>query len=618
MQYRPEIDGLRALAVTSVVLFHADTSFFSGGYVGVDIFFVISGFLITKIILGEMVAGEFTFASFYERRIRRLLPPAIPVFLFCLVTALFLYQPEQFEEFSRSLIAAAAFVSNWLFLAEADYFAEAAEIKLLLHTWSLAVEEQFYLIFPVAALLMMRARGVGLVRNVLIGVFVLSFGASVWVVQNGMEVQAFYNSFLRFWELMLGALLAVGVIPEARKNWQAIALRVVGAAAMLCPVFLYTENTAFPGLSALLPTAGAAAFIAAGGLLRKDPVYGFFAAAPVVFIGKISYALYLWHWPLLILARLLAPGSSLALWASIAAATVLSILSYYVLEQPFRRRKVMVSRQAIYRFMLASTGVLVVLGGTGIAMKGIPARFDQEVVNTAFFLSRDRTVAQWEKLECAQRMPSLPNYKSICIATEPDKKNVMLIGDSHAQHLYPGLKTHFPDVNFVLFTIGSCRPLPQLGDQLKDDCRQMAQYVFEEFDAWDEIDTVIVSFRSHADSAALLVEKLPFFTQRVGDVVVIGPFPEYSPPLNEVFMANTDKRLREIQSLVNEGQQARTMTKETYYRENLPENVRYYSIFENNCDRECDLFDREGHPFVFDYGHVTLEGSVHYLRNLRL
>ena len=295
MKYRSEIDGLRAIAVVPVILFHARFDLFSGGFVGVDVFFVISGYLITTIIINEMENGTFTLLRFYERRARRILPSLFFVVLCCIPAAWFLLLPSDMKDFAQSVVAVATFSSNILFWIESGYFATEAELKPLLHTWSLAVEEQYYILFPLFLMAVWRS-GLRAIVGLLILMFVVSLAVAHWGAYNNPSA-TFYLLPTRAWELLIGAFAAFYLqrtsvsFPYWLNNW----LSAFGLAAILYSVFAFDEATPFPSLYALVPTAGTVLIILFS--LRGTWTHTILSLKSVVGLGLISYSLYLWHQP---------------------------------------------------------------------------------------------------------------------------------------------------------------------------------------------------------------------------------------------------------------------------------------------------------------------------------
>ena len=337
--YRPEIDGLRAVAVLPVIAFHAGFFGFSGGFVGVDVFFVISGYLITGILAGDLEAGRYSITRFYERRARRILPALFVVLAVSIVAAQVLLMPPPFVDFSTSVFAVVLFLSNMLFIADVDYFGPGAEETPLLHTWSLAVEEQFYILFPLLLWLLWRIGGRRLVLGgvIALGLASLAFSEWAWRVY---PAQTFYFLPSRAWELLAGSVCAL--MPRALPArpslaWQAMGL--ASLAAIVVAVVAFDRETPFPSLWAVVPVGGAV-----GVILFASP--GTIAARllswrPVVAIGLISYSAYLWHNPLFVFARVGWPGEpSLLLLAGLSLASLgLAWLSWRFVELPFRHQR---------------------------------------------------------------------------------------------------------------------------------------------------------------------------------------------------------------------------------------------------------------------------------------
>ena len=334
--YRPEIDGLRALAILPVVLFHYRAPGFAGGFVGVDVFFVISGYLITSLVRGEMERGSFSLARFYERRVRRIFPALFVMLAIVSLAALIFFFPVDLVRYARSLFATALLAANLEFWREAGYFDVAANQKPLLHLWSIAVEEQFYLLYPALLLALWRVSPWQRLAAIA-GVFVASFALSVWGA-GSMQTAAFYLLPPRAWELMLGALLALGAVPVLKSAMASDALALLGLVLIGGSVLGFTPQTPFPGCAALAPCLGAALVIHAARPERT--IAGkLLAARPLVFIGLISYSLYLWHWPVFVFATYikLREPSGMASVALIALSFVLAVISWRYVEQPLRR-----------------------------------------------------------------------------------------------------------------------------------------------------------------------------------------------------------------------------------------------------------------------------------------
>jgi peptidoglycan/LPS O-acetylase OafA/YrhL len=375
MKYRAEIDGLRAVAVLLVVLFHADGNLCSGGYIGVDVFFVISGYLITSIIRKQIGDETFSLLGFYERRARRILPAFVVVVACVLVASWCFVLPSAFKAVGRAAAASSVSLSNVLFWAEDGYFAAASEEKPLLHTWSLGVEEQFYFLLPYLFL----AFGVG--RKSTWGMsltFAISLAVSVVLVRSEPSA-AFFLIPARAWELLLGSLLSVQMASDRSIPQGGHTVGLLGLLVILACGWSYTIGTAFPGENALLPCLGAAAVIYGG---RGGIVCRLLSVNPLVFVGKISYSLYLWHWPILVFARQLKimPLTGWETAACVAVSFALAILSWKYVEQPFRAGQPEISRRTVFSMSCISLASYACLGAYVHFNDGVPARFSAIVV----------------------------------------------------------------------------------------------------------------------------------------------------------------------------------------------------------------------------------------------
>ena len=440
VRYRAEVDGLRALAILPVVLFHIDVSGFDGGYVGVDVFFVISGYLITSLIQRELDQGQFSFLQFWERRARRILPALTVVVFASLVAGFFVLIPSDLESLGRSAFAQSLFASNILFWLQAGYFDADAATKPLLHTWSLAVEEQFYFFFPLALFvlsLFARTLRVWTIASALL----FSFALSVWGVANHPHA-AFYLLPTRGWELLLGAMIALA--PSSSSEVEAVhrrneLLSWLGLAAIAAAVFTYHIETPFPGWAALLPCLGTAAIIWANET-RLTSVGRILSIAPLVQIGLISYSLYLWHWPFIVFIDY-ASFDELTLLdksAIVSVSIVVAWLSWKFVENPIRRRRLL--RKRAHLAIAAATGLFLV-GGLGLSAEfanGYPGRLPPDALRYADGAVDGNPRGE----ECHYISIKLVEPIEPCRlgATKAKDTPVLLVlGDSHASALMPVL-----------------------------------------------------------------------------------------------------------------------------------------------------------------------------------
>ena len=488
--YRADIDGLRAIAVLSVVAYHAGLPLFTGGFVGVDIFFVISGYLIGGIVERELRAGVFSFTGFYARRARRLLPALAGVLLFGYGGAALLLAPSETLDYAHSALATIFAVSNVLFWKGGGYFSPAAEHDLLLMTWSLGVEEQFYICFPIVLVLLLRLwrPRVFLVLGVLSAA---SLALSVWAVRHA-PTGAFYLLPARAWELGAGILLVLRLPPRVGPML-ADGLGLVGLALILGPIFGYTTHTPFPGLTAVPPVLGAVLLIAVPQSRVNRIVL---AAPPMVLLGLISYSWYLWHWPLLAFARIstvheLGP----ALGAAIAVlSAVAGYLSWRFIERPFRRgpapAAIVVRRAAAVLVLLATPAVVVMMA------HGWPQRFDPAL---------SRLESQTQRLVTDPCLGTYgarePDQSPVCMPPDDGRPAVAVLGDSHAAALAPGLRAAADrdGRRFLQLTASSCPTIAGLSRLIPGrpshlaDCAEFSHRAADLVLADPSIDTVVLA-----------------------------------------------------------------------------------------------------------------------------
>lgn len=361
MNYRSEIDGLRALAVLPVILFHAGFKWFSGGFVGVDVFFVISGYLISTIIISEMAEGKFSLVNFYERRARRILPALFFVMLVCLPFAWLWLLPSSLRDFGQSLVGVTTFSSNILFWLETGYFVAAIEFKPLLHTWSLAVEEQYYILFPLFLLLTWKL-GVRWVLTFLFIIFSISLGFAHWGAFN-QPIPTFYLLPSRVWELLIGVFLSFYLQHKSYLKSHNInqILSLLGLGMIIYSIIAFDESTPFPSLYALIPTVGTGLLILSA--VPNTIVYKLLSFAPIVGVGLISYSAYLWHQPILVFARLrlLDEMSDIFIIILCLFSLIMGYFSWKFIEKPFRSKK-KTSRNTIFIFSVIGIVFFSVVG----------------------------------------------------------------------------------------------------------------------------------------------------------------------------------------------------------------------------------------------------------------
>lgn len=446
--YLPYIDGLRGLAVLLVVLFHLDIALIKGGFIGVDIFFVISGFLITKIIVKEMKEKRFSFVGFYSRRIKRIFPALFVMLLFTSLAAIIFFGPEQFSYHFKSLRLASAQVSNIFFMQDMDYFDAANKSSAaLLHTWSLGVEEQFYIIWPVLLLLIFKLGNIKRGYIALVGIVLISLILSEYLVRFD-AMQAFYMLHSRAWELAVGGIVALNVLPSLNKRMMVEISSALGFVAIIFAALAFDVSN-FPGVKAIFPCFGSALIIYSA-QSREGFVHKGLSLCPVIFIGLISYSVYLWHWPLIIFYKsYFSADLSLMAQAIIAFLSCLfGFLSYRYVEQPFRRGKF----SPLYTVIVGISMILVFIVGSNVIKKHSEAGW-----RVTYNLNPSITDPnKWVK-SCASEGGA---YDDDCIiGSNKNSYEVMLVGDSHASHFIPMVLgwAEQRGLTVRLFMRGACR-----------------------------------------------------------------------------------------------------------------------------------------------------------------
>jgi peptidoglycan/LPS O-acetylase OafA/YrhL len=455
--HRNDIDGLRAVAVLSVIVYHCSHALLPGGFTGVDIFFVISGYLITRIIAAELLAGEFSLAEFYVRRAKRILPALFVVLAATLLAGFLLLTPSNLSKLGASTAATAAFVSNFVFWLDTGYFDAAAEQKPLLHTWSLGVEEQFYLLWPL--MLMVLARPRWSPKAPVVIAIILSFALSC-VVVTWHQPTAFFLLPTRAWELLMGAALALRIVPSLGTQRARDAAALMGLALIVAGLTLLDGTRHFPGWNALLPCVGAALLIHAGE--RGDNVVSRYLLSlrPMVFIGLISYSLYLWHWPLLSLARSTQDGPlTLAQAFSMAAVSVvLATLTWRFVETPMRARGRIPHRAPILARYAAASVVVLALGVYLQKSHGLLEYASPEIMRTELAREDDNPLSDTCLLRGHEEQLTSP---TCIVGEERFGQSVVIWGDSHADSAMPGIVESAAKLGFATeqLTMAACPPL---------------------------------------------------------------------------------------------------------------------------------------------------------------
>jgi peptidoglycan/LPS O-acetylase OafA/YrhL len=431
-KYRPEIDGLRAVAVTAVVLYHV-SEVLPGGFVGVDIFFVLSGFLITGLLDRDMQSGRFTWLEFWERRFRRLMPALIVVVLCTLAVGTLLLLPHGLRELGQSAFAQAFGLSNFYFWREAGYFDGSSQVKPLLHTWSLAVEEQFYLLMP--AFLWMLHRYVPRIRFAAVClVLAVSFAWSGLTTSQYPDA-AFFLLPARAWELMLGAAVCLTPFKLRLGRASAELVALSGLALICCGMMLFSGSTVFPGFSAAIPCVGTAMVIV--GARPETLSHRILSTRPFVLTGKLSYSWYLWHWPVISFCSYFGVADgSFGFSAGVVVITFgIAVLSWRFVEQPFRQRRLCPTRAGLFRTSIAGVGAIAFAGILLHVSRGLPSRYSETTLQFAGARSDRNPLRRFHHDVPTSRLKDRwPGSGDRSVVGDPV---IAVIGDSHGDAMAP-------------------------------------------------------------------------------------------------------------------------------------------------------------------------------------
>jgi peptidoglycan/LPS O-acetylase OafA/YrhL len=542
--YRADIDGLRAVAVLSVLLFHAGVETFSGGFVGVDIFFVISGYLITTIIHREVESGKFSLTQFYERRFRRILPAAAVLLIVVLIAGEFLFPLHHQESLARSAVSATLFSSNIFFFLQSGYFTDPSQTMPLLHTWSLAVEEQFYVAFPLVMLLIAKV-GKRQYRIWLPALTVASLVTCVVVTESNAST-AFFLSHTRAWELLVGSLLAINAIPPLQDQQKREFLSLAGLLMLAFSVLSFSELTIFPGLAVLLPVLGSALLIysAAHG---QTMVSRWLSIRPLVFIGLISYSLYLWHWPIVAFAQYysvvaLTPASIILV---LCASFLLAVVSWRYIETPFRKKQFAAKSPQMLRMSAAATFVLLGIGMFGIYGQGTPAQAKQ---NSVFnYEESDPEWLRWG--ECEKRSWALIDDSQPCaIGSEGVAPTFIFWGDSHGLTLASAVdrSATLNGLAGEIIVASGCPPLYKTVRQDRLTCDLLNTEVMTYLSAHEEIRTVIMAARWTFVVKGDYDKRKESYPVKLIDLQATGPDDADNTSVFETGLRRTVERLREL------------------------------------------------------------------------
>jgi len=624
-RYRPDIDGLRAIAVILVILFHFGFSLFQGGFVGVDIFFVISGYLITRIIYQEVQNNEeFSFSNFYLRRARRIIPALLATLFVCFLIAFTLLSPSDFKRFCGSQIASILSIGNFYFWNEAGYFDVLAETKPLLHLWSLGVEEQFYLVWPLFLVLLAKFRK-GLWKYLIL---VISASLSLNIFFQNDIATIFYLPWFRVFEFALGAFLVVlpKGLGKSHKKQQSLDINltqeilfILGLCLVLFSAFAFSERTVFPTYNALIPCLGAAFLINAGearigGLILRNPLS--------VGIGRISYSLYLVHWPLLVFYRYKF-GSDLNLnekWGLIAASFLLAAISYKFIETPFRKSgeyNYWRQNKKVVLFGITTALVLILPSIHSYQNYGwlwrLPFNISHIIQNTI----DNRSIRRYVDDRCrSDRIEEIISGR--CLHIDPGKKNILVLGDSVGEFAWHGLRISLPEetYNLLQFTPSGCNPLLKTGNER---CEKVKSFLYSDMLPEGQVDLVILFSLNWPEKE--LEKSLSYLGSIQQKTILVETSIKFDGHLSKILSKFQPKTPAEITKIAKDHISNPTLDQRKAARKIAKKlKIKYYGVVDKLCKDEINwescTFIEDGILLTKDNNHFTPKFSEKILKGL--
>ncbi|WP_347911086.1 acyltransferase family protein [Pseudomonas grandcourensis] len=599
--YRPDIDGLRAIAVLSVVLYHAGLNVFSGGFVGVDIFFVISGFLITRLLLNEIEEkGKLDFGRFYLRRARRLLPAFFFTLTFSGFFAVLVFSPQLLESFGGSLINAVFSISNIYFFSNSGYFDTASALKPLLHTWSLGVEEQFYVLWPIFLCLLAPRKWLAPVTVVVVGLISLCFAQTMLAKQPDA---VFFLMPFRVFEFSIGAI-TVWLLRVQIKNKVALEFLFCGGVALLVySIFFYSEKTQFPGVNALLPCVGAALCIYAGsvsfaGKLLSNRLF--------VAIGLISYSLYLAHWPVIVFYKYCFGGSELSTWEAClltVASFAIAIFMYFCIEKPFRR-----TRATNSNFLTGGAFVALSISFLAVSMWAQEGWGWRDWATSGSISTEIVKNGKEQRFKIRQEICVRKGWAE-CDSLISGRVNALILGDSHAIDALNAFEKIYPDHSFVMSELGGCPPyrdiekITQPNYPNRENCKKLNASRFD-VEYLRKFDYIVINLLFTWYTPEYLREYLDFLKENeIKRVVVIGDYLVMKKDMYELLneYGFNSKALSEWVD--------RSKSVESVLRSEVSEEGYFYlSKRAALCNGDvCEIFDGNKVPFTYDKDHLSYE-----------
>lgn len=643
IKYRADIDGLRAIAIISVIAFHFYSSVLPSGFIGVDVFFVISGYLITKIILKEQQENLFSFQNFYLRRIRRIFP-ALFFMLFCSsVLAFLILANSDMIWFARSLHYASLQISNFFFQRSVDYFDQNTDSGPLLHTWSLGVEEQFYLLLPLLLVILRHfKKDENSIFYTLLALSIISLIASQYLVLTNQKV-AFYSILSRFWELGIGCLIAFSKVRSVKIKG-ANFLSAIGFAMIILAVFVI-KYSSFPGITALLPCLGAALIIVSGEN-NKTAISNFLSRSPFTFIGKISYSLYLWHLPIIVFYQNYTNHIKFTLNEILVIMPILFIISYLswrFIENPFRKSSREYGKNpTIFKhpFLLALLAILFMSAISKSIQKtgGMPFRLAPNSLLNDSDLAEYGTSAAGKFCGIAKKSSALPELENCVFGENKKSFEAVLFGDSHASHYAPAIEkwANINHLSIATSYVFSCPPfLTKEPDQTKDQqCNDFRVKIWQDLSQRPHIKYVFFASswydivpENKEDFRKKFSETIERLTALNKTIIVLGRVPNFvtpggtplkcleknSAPIQKILPNKNDTCTSQPLSNFDQQLEFESIMKEVVSKH---KNILFYDPFSFFCDSKECRSDKDDTLLYADSGHMN-KNSIKLLPSMK-
>lgn len=600
--YRYDIQGLRAIAVLSIVIFHINPGLLPGGYLGVDVFFVISGYLIIGQIWKKLQNDEFVLVDFYKNRVKRLFPALFLMVIISIIIGYFTFTPNETTDFHKSVISTIFYVSNFYFYSVTNYFNTSIHYAPLLHTWSLSVEEQFYLLFPFLLMLLFKVRTK--LKLILFTTFIAFFILSIFAVYYD-ESLAFYASPSRFFQFLAGGILSIVNFKNDFSRKVNTVLMMTGLIVVALCLKIYDSSTTFPGLNALLPTMATALIIYSS---NKSNSFKYILTNKVFqVIGNSSYSIYLWHWPIIVYYKLIFGKPEKFEQISLLLISIfIGYLSWLLIENTTRYRK--------YKFnpLITSLASSVVLSAVMLlTLDGMKGRFNSEELHIAGYMEQNTGTYRVGTCFITSSFDDVSYFdKDHCVKFENSKNNILLIGDSHAAMYFDELNKAL-DSNQTLTQVTASGCYPTIRYEGKKRCTDLVKYAYNDLIKKYRFNTIILSANWSENSTEQLYSTLNYLEKYTDKIIIIGKNINFNQSLPSFLVVHNaiEKKGYFTKDLISDFENTKyTEEKIKQIVNKYANNVSYISAFEPFCNSKgCNLLLDGKIPIVFDRDHLTRE-----------